>query len=79
LPFEMARSKGNLFMERIRFRYDTVYRELIHSDLTKGYYSDGEFIQPNDEVRAYFNMPPLYVTIRKKANESSGDLESLPF
>ena len=79
LPFMMARSKKDLFSEKIRFRYDSVYRELIHDDLTKGYYCEGDFIQPNDEVRAYFNMPPLYVKVRKREKDNLEDLEPLPF
>lgn len=36
------------------YRYDSLYRDVIKTHLTKGYYSEQGFIPANNEIKKYF-------------------------
>lgn len=40
------------------FKYDSIYRELIHSRLIKGYVMENYEVPPNNAVREFFGLKP---------------------
>lgn len=77
LALDRLRNLEDKPLGSVKYRYDTVYRELIHGDLTRGYEREGEFIQPNNYIRAFFDMPPLTFPTKKKKNIENDEI--LPF
>lgn len=51
-----------------RYKYDSIYRELIFNRLTKGYIQDNYDIEPDDECRNFFKKAKLEDLLDTKNN-----------
>lgn len=77
---DRIRKQEDRLFRVLPFKYDSIYRELIHNRLIEGFRENGYVTPPNNEVRKYFGFRTnFYRTIRPEEIEYINYLDCVPF